>query len=196
MHPGPAPPEARGVHKKGCFSARVGLAFAPRVRLTYVSKVPDDFSNYTRMIPGPARDSGHPAARHTLQPTLIETRPARSVNPTPRRIVLKPGPSGGSRLTALTNLSITAIITGMMTVLLSPDAQQQVEALPKVIRARLGRVVRHLEHWPEVSGVKPLRGDKSGLFRKRTGHYRIIFRLAGENVVIQSVLHRRDAYKS
>ncbi len=85
---------------------------------------------------------------------------------------------------------------GMVTVLLSPEAQQQVESLPKVIRARLGRVVRQLEQWPAVSGGKALRGDKSGLFRKRTGDYRIIFRLDGENLVIQSVLHRRDAYKS
>ena len=39
-----------------------------------------------------------------------------------------------------------------------------------------------LRAWPEVSGVRPLRGDLVGHFRLRTGDYRVQFRVEGETV--------------
>ncbi len=82
----------------------------------------------------------------------------------------------------------------MVQVLFSPEAQRQVERLPKTIRLRLIRVIRELERWPEVSGVKPLTGDRAGSFRKRTGDYRVVFRVAGPKLVIESIGHRKDIY--
>lgn len=82
----------------------------------------------------------------------------------------------------------------MARVLLSPKAQKQIEKLPKTIRLRFIRVVHELGHWPDVSGAKPLRGDRSGSLRKRTGDYRVIFRVEGDQVMIESVGHRKDIY--
>ncbi len=83
----------------------------------------------------------------------------------------------------------------MVSVWFSAAAQRQVERLPKVVRARLVRVVHELERWPQVSGVKALRGNRTGAYRKRTGDYRIIFRVEDARLVIESVGHRREVYE-
>ena len=40
------------------------------------------------------------------------------------------------------------------------------------------RLVERLRQWPNVSGVKHLRGDLAGKHRLRTGDYRLQFRVA------------------
>lgn len=83
----------------------------------------------------------------------------------------------------------------MMTVLVSPEAQQQIKKLPKVIRIRLIRVVQRLERWPEVSGAKPLSGELAGRYRIRTGDYRAQFRIEGGAIIIERVGHRDRFYE-
>lgn len=81
-------------------------------------------------------------------------------------------------------------IKHMATVVISADALSEIEALPKSIRARVLAVVHRLERWPEVSGVRPLRGDLAGHFRVRTGDYRVQFHpTAGDVLVIEKVGH-------
>ena len=60
-------------------------------------------------------------------------------------------------------------------VLVSPTAQEQIDALPVTIHTRVHGVLLRLENWPNVSGVKPLRGDLAGQYRIRTGDYRVQF---------------------
>src|SRR5205823_5744907 len=67
--------------------------------------------------------------------------------------------------------------TGMVTVVLTPDAARDIEGLPAPIVARMARLVDRLGHWPDVSGVKALRGDLAGHYRLRTGDYRLQFRV-------------------
>ncbi len=83
----------------------------------------------------------------------------------------------------------------MARVLLSPEAQRQVDRLPKTIRARVYRLVERLQQWPEVSGAKPLSGRLAGRFRLRTGDYRLQFRTQGEDVIVERIGHRAGFYE-
>ncbi len=83
----------------------------------------------------------------------------------------------------------------MINVLLSPQAQRQVDRLPRAIRARMYQLVKRLGQWPEVSGAKPLRGRLAGRFRLRTGDYRLQFRVEGQSVIIENIGHRAGFYE-
>ena len=82
----------------------------------------------------------------------------------------------------------------MARVSIAPDAARQIQALPIPIQVRLLRIVERLQHWPAVSGAKPLRGDLAGRYRVRTGDYRVQFHVRGDAVVIEKVGHRDGFY--
>jgi mRNA interferase RelE/StbE len=83
----------------------------------------------------------------------------------------------------------------MATVLLTAEADEQAERLPKVIRARVLKLVERLGKWPDVSGVRALSGDLAGWFRLRTGDYRLRFRVTEEAILVDKIGHRRDFYE-
>jgi mRNA interferase RelE/StbE len=83
----------------------------------------------------------------------------------------------------------------MAKVLLTPEADEQMRTLPRVIRYRLHDVVDRLERWPDVSGAKPLRHTLKGHYRVRTGDFRILFRVTGDEVWIVRIEHRKDVYE-
>jgi mRNA interferase RelE/StbE len=83
----------------------------------------------------------------------------------------------------------------MAIVILTPEAAEQVERLPKAIHARMNRLRERLEDWPNVSGAKALTADLSGFYRLRTGDYRLRFRIQGETVIIDKIGHRKDFYE-
>jgi mRNA-degrading endonuclease RelE of RelBE toxin-antitoxin system len=70
---------------------------------------------------------------------------------------------------------------------LTPEAGEQVNALPQPVRRRLLDIYARLAKWPIVSGAKPLRGNLSGNYRIRTGDYRIIFTVKGDEVIIWKI---------
>ena len=75
------------------------------------------------------------------------------------------------------------------------DAVEQLAELPNVILARIENIARRLRDWPAVSGAKPLRGDLAGHYRIRTGDYRIQFRVAADEVIIERIGHRDGFYE-
>ncbi|HEV3256635.1 MAG TPA: type II toxin-antitoxin system RelE/ParE family toxin [Gemmataceae bacterium] len=81
------------------------------------------------------------------------------------------------------------------TVALTPEAARQFDRLPVPIRARVNRLRERLEHWPEVSGAKPLSGNLAGWYRLRTSDYRVRFRVEGETVIVDKIGHRREFYE-
>ncbi|MEX0700689.1 MAG: type II toxin-antitoxin system RelE/ParE family toxin [Planctomycetales bacterium] len=83
----------------------------------------------------------------------------------------------------------------MAEVVLSPEAGEEFERLPKPIQDRALRIFERLEDWPEVSGAKPLSGDLAGHWRMRTGDYRVQFRVKGETVIIERLGHRDRFYE-
>jgi mRNA-degrading endonuclease RelE of RelBE toxin-antitoxin system len=83
----------------------------------------------------------------------------------------------------------------MTNVFLSPHAQQQIDRLPKDIRTRVFKLVKRLQLWPEVSGVKPLSGSLAGRFRMRTGDYRLQFYVKTDDIYIEKIGHRANFYE-
>jgi len=81
-----------------------------------------------------------------------------------------------------------------MNVLLTPKAQEEFDALPTIVRARINKLFRRLTNWPDVSGAKPLSGNLVGYYRLRTGDYRLRFRLQGESIIVDKIGHRKDIY--
>ena len=82
----------------------------------------------------------------------------------------------------------------MAEVVLTAEAERQLEKLPMTIVDRMTRLFGRLERWPNVSGAKPLRGNLSARYRMRTGDYRMQFRLEGERVVVEKIGHRDKFY--
>ena len=84
----------------------------------------------------------------------------------------------------------------MATVTFTPEAWDEMDRLPRVIRVRMLALVERLEKWPEVSGVKALTGNLTGFYRVRTGDYRLQFRVEEDNPVIVKVGHRDRFYEN
>ena len=83
----------------------------------------------------------------------------------------------------------------MVRVLIAPEAQDDVERLPVVIRARVDAIVNRLRSWPAVSGAKPLRGEWVGHYRIRTGDWRVIFKPVTPNIIVVRIKHRSEVYE-
>ena len=83
----------------------------------------------------------------------------------------------------------------MATVLVTPSAQEQTNALPLVVQARVERVFQRLERWPDVSGARPLSRNRAGRYRVRTGDYRVPFFFSGNVVTVEKVGHRDGFYE-
>jgi mRNA-degrading endonuclease RelE of RelBE toxin-antitoxin system len=78
---------------------------------------------------------------------------------------------------------------------ITPEAQAQVERLSEPMYGRVLAIAERLQHWPDVSGAKPLRGRLAGHYRIRTGDYRVQFHVQGNVVVIEKVGHRDGFYE-
>jgi len=63
----------------------------------------------------------------------------------------------------------------MVSVTMTREAREQFSELPRLIALRVEKLLTRLSHWPDVSGVKHLRGDLAGKCRLRTGDYRLQF---------------------
>ena len=78
---------------------------------------------------------------------------------------------------------------------LTPEARDQIEALPRPIHARVLKHLERLRAWPEVSGAKPLTGNLAGHYRLRTGDYRLQFHIRDDTVIVEKVGHRDGFYE-
>ena len=76
---------------------------------------------------------------------------------------------------------------------LSDEALEQLRALPKVLRKRIGDRLTGLE--TSFSGdVKKLAGTEHK-YRLRVGNYRVLFRLVGNQIQVYRIRDRKDAYE-
>jgi len=82
----------------------------------------------------------------------------------------------------------------MAMVLISGEAREQFEELPKNIKVRVQAIFERLEDWPDVSGAKPLRHGLAGRYRIRTGSYRVQFRVEGNDVIVEKIGDRDGFY--
>jgi mRNA-degrading endonuclease RelE of RelBE toxin-antitoxin system len=78
---------------------------------------------------------------------------------------------------------------------LTAQAAHEIADLPRVIRTRVTLILERLDRWPQVSGVRPLRGALAGRYRIRTGDYRVQFRVQGNRVIVEKIGHRDGFYE-
>jgi len=83
----------------------------------------------------------------------------------------------------------------MTTVSLTPQAAEELDALPLVIHSRMLSLLERLAKWPAVSGANPLSGRLAGRYRLRTGEYRLQFRVNGQTVMVEKIGHRDKFYE-
>ena len=83
----------------------------------------------------------------------------------------------------------------MVKILLTPEASRQLQEIPRTIAHRFYDVLVRLKRWPQVSGAKPLRRELRGHYRIRTGDYRLVFRVVGDELWIVRIDHRKDVYE-
>jgi mRNA-degrading endonuclease RelE of RelBE toxin-antitoxin system len=83
----------------------------------------------------------------------------------------------------------------MASVRVTEEAQRDIQRLPAAILPRIHGLIERLAKWPHISGAKPLRGDRLGQYRLRTGDFRMIVRPVGDVVYVLEVGNRRDIYE-
>jgi mRNA-degrading endonuclease RelE of RelBE toxin-antitoxin system len=81
-----------------------------------------------------------------------------------------------------------------MEVLVTASALAEYAQVPRPIQTRVLQLVGRLEHWPNVSGAKPLSGKLAGHFRLRTGDYRVQFLLERGILIVERIGHRDGFY--
>jgi mRNA interferase RelE/StbE len=81
-------------------------------------------------------------------------------------------------------------------VIVSPAAERDLEALPKRVAGRIADIIEALASEPRPSGVKKLK-DEGGIFRVRHSDYRILFAIddSSKTVEVTRVRNRKDAYR-
>jgi mRNA interferase RelE/StbE len=73
-------------------------------------------------------------------------------------------------------------------------AREDLPRIPPGLKARIARAIeQRLATSPERFAV-PLRGTLRGYWKLRVGDYRVVFRIAGEAVLVLAIRHRRDVY--
>jgi mRNA interferase RelE/StbE len=76
---------------------------------------------------------------------------------------------------------------------LSSEALEQLRALPKELRRRIGERLNTLES--DFQGdIKKLSGTENR-YRLRVGNFRVLFRLAGRQIQVYAVKDRKEAYE-
>lgn len=73
-------------------------------------------------------------------------------------------------------------------------ADDDLPKIPANLRRRLADAIeRRLTTSPERYGA-PLRGSLRGYWKLRVGDYRVVFKIAGAEVQILALLHRKEVY--
>jgi mRNA interferase RelE/StbE len=72
---------------------------------------------------------------------------------------------------------------------------EDLKRLAPAIRRRIERAIgARLAVAPQRYGV-PLAGPLRGHSKLRVGDYRVVFRTAGDDILVVAILHRRDVYE-
>ena len=74
-------------------------------------------------------------------------------------------------------------------------AEDDLPDIPANLRQRLARSIeKRLTTSPERYGT-PLKGSLNGYWKLRAGDYRVVFKVAGEEVWVLTILHRKKVYE-
>lgn len=80
---------------------------------------------------------------------------------------------------------------------ISGRANKDIKTLDKVIQRRIaGKLKFFMDQDDPLTFAKRLTNSKDGNFRWRIGHYRVIFDVKGDTILLLRVQHRSQVYKS
>lgn len=79
-------------------------------------------------------------------------------------------------------------------VLLSKGAQKDVDGLPVDVHVRVIAKLDDLRNYPNVAGIKALKGAHRGEYRVRVGSFRIVFTIGTGAITVIAVDARKDVY--
>lgn len=84
----------------------------------------------------------------------------------------------------------------MFDIVFTTSAEKELENLPVVEIHRVLLKIENLSDNPKPPGVKKLKG-KTGLWRIRSGNYRIIYSILKNELIIEiiRIRHRKEAYR-
>jgi mRNA interferase RelE/StbE len=77
---------------------------------------------------------------------------------------------------------------------LTTDAKRYLDTLDKSTIDRIYEALRSMTREPPTGDIKPLSGSDT-LYRLRVGDFRIIYEIDGNNVIIEKIAPRGQAYK-
>jgi len=79
----------------------------------------------------------------------------------------------------------------------SENAKKEIKQLDKVSQQRIAKKLLYfLEQKVSFIFARSLVHSKIGSYRFRVGHYRIVFDVEKNNILVLSIKHRKDVYKS
>ena len=79
---------------------------------------------------------------------------------------------------------------------ISSKAKKDLQSLDPVVQKRIANKLKFfLGHKDPISFAKKLVNSKDGDYRWRIGHYRVVFDVQGNVVLLLRVQHRREVYK-
>ena len=73
-------------------------------------------------------------------------------------------------------------------------AIKDIDTLDTSVKQRIGKTLQRYESNP-LAHAEPLKQSELGSYRFRIGDYRVVFDLAGPEIIVLRVGHRRDIYK-
>ena len=82
----------------------------------------------------------------------------------------------------------------MLKLAIKRSVLKDLRSLPKDVKGRAALSILELSTSPSPQGVEKLKGYER-LYRIRVGDYRIVYEIAGEDVTIVAVSHRKDVYR-
>lgn len=79
----------------------------------------------------------------------------------------------------------------------SKDIQKDLSKLPKEEVSKILNKIGKLSNEPRPPGVEPLYGKLKGLYRIRSGNYRIVYQVIDERLIVfvARVSHRKEVYR-
>lgn len=80
---------------------------------------------------------------------------------------------------------------------LTPSFQRDLEALPRSVQEKVLRELKRLENNPfgPPPHIKKLKGKGAGQWRLEVWPYRVRYDVAGQEVALYRVRHRKDIYR-
>jgi mRNA interferase RelE/StbE len=81
------------------------------------------------------------------------------------------------------------------TIQIQDRAVKSLKKIPEPYKTHIKNTIDHLVQFsPAMSNIKALQGEYRGLFRMRSGDYRILFDVVNATIIIVDIFHRQTGY--